>query len=237
MFAVLVGSLVSRLVLSENPASGCPTYCTAMCAPDLFHGSAYLQDLCCSQKYTGIPATVLAFEEDDLWAPRLEEFNRCTKAKVAISYTPKGEDGMQAALEEDVGVKYETQDGGSYETEGAGIFDAYVVQVRACVRACVRARERTCTRARARAHGSRMGCARVLRARFVLRKRAGCARAPRVFVLWRARVSPGAMDAGDRGRAGESLTAHCGEQRTARALARHQPHVKAGGRLSNGAAP
>jgi hypothetical protein len=85
-----------------------------------------LVDLCC--RFSGIPATLLAFEEDDLWGPRLEEFNVCTGAKVSLTYTPEGEDGMQAALEADVGVHYTAGNGATFSSEGAGIYDSYIVQ-------------------------------------------------------------------------------------------------------------
>ncbi|CAK0876943.1 unnamed protein product [Prorocentrum cordatum] len=85
-----------------------------------------LADLCC--KFSGIPATLLAFEEDGLWGPRLDEFNECTGAKVTLTYTPQGEDGMQAALEADVGVLYTASNGATFSSEGAGIYDSYIVQ-------------------------------------------------------------------------------------------------------------
>jgi hypothetical protein len=61
----------------------------------------------------------LAFEEDDQWVPRLQEFNDCTGATVRLTYLPEGEDGMEDAIRRDVGDDI---------LPGEGIFDAYIVQ-------------------------------------------------------------------------------------------------------------
>ncbi|CAK0903916.1 unnamed protein product [Prorocentrum cordatum] len=52
----------------------------------------------------------------------------CTGAKVTLTYTPGWEDGMQAALEADVGVQYVAGNGATFSSEGAGIYDSYIVQ-------------------------------------------------------------------------------------------------------------
>lgn len=80
---------------------------------------------CCA--WAGIPSALLAFEEDSLWVPRLDEFNRCTGAKITLTFTAEGEDGMQAALEQDVGVSYDSADGSRFVSEGAGVYDGYVL--------------------------------------------------------------------------------------------------------------
>lgn len=100
-------------------SSGCdpsPEFCSANC--NLF-GSTYLTDKCC--KHAGINAVFLAFEDSDVWIPRIDEYNRCTGASVRISYHPDGEDGMGDALIEDVGLN-------ENEDSGQGIYDAYIVQ-------------------------------------------------------------------------------------------------------------
>ena len=61
------------------------------------HGvDSYLSDKCCI--HAGQSASLLAFEESDMWVPRIEEFNRCTGAQVRLEYLPEGEDGMADAL-------------------------------------------------------------------------------------------------------------------------------------------
>jgi hypothetical protein len=67
----------------------------------------------------GKSASILAFEEDDQWVPRLQEFNDCTGATVRLTYLPEGEDGMEDAIRRDVGDD---------TWPGEGIFDAYIVQ-------------------------------------------------------------------------------------------------------------
>lgn len=95
------------------------TWCNLRCSN--LHGpkDTYLADKCCV--HAGLSASLLAFEEDSLWVPRLEEFNTCTGAKVRLEYLPEGEDGMADALRMDVG-----DDSGN--NAGEGIFDAYLVQ-------------------------------------------------------------------------------------------------------------
>mmetsp|Transcript_82811 Transcript_82811/g.208543 ORF Transcript_82811/g.208543 Transcript_82811/m.208543 type:complete len:1058 (-) Transcript_82811:163-3336(-) len=97
------------------------------CSACAVFGSSWLKDKCCQPKLRGVWATLLAFERDDLWVPRLQEFSACTGARVSLAYVPNGEDGMEAALREDVGIDY-VQDGGRMEKSGAGIYDAYIVQ-------------------------------------------------------------------------------------------------------------
>jgi hypothetical protein len=92
------------------------TDCARRCAG--LHGTdSYLSDKCCI--HSGKSASILAFEEDDKWVPRLQEFNDCTGATVRLEYLPEGEDGMEEAIRRDVG------DG---TWPGEGIFDAYIVQ-------------------------------------------------------------------------------------------------------------
>jgi hypothetical protein len=92
------------------------TDCAARCAG--LHGTDhYLADKCCV--HAGKSASILAFEEDDQWVPRLQEFNDCTGATVRLTYLPEGEDGMEDAIRRDVGDD---------TLPGEGIFDAYIVQ-------------------------------------------------------------------------------------------------------------
>ena len=59
---------------------------------------------CC--EYRGIPAAVLAFEEDGLWVPRLEEFNDCTGASVIVTYTPLGDElALQTSLPDRTAIR------------------------------------------------------------------------------------------------------------------------------------
>ena len=95
------------------------TFCELHCSTK--HGiETYLSDKCCI--HAGKSASLLAFEEDPKWIDRLEEFNRCTGAKVRLEYLAEGEDGMADALRRDVG------DDTAQESQGEGIFDAYIVQ-------------------------------------------------------------------------------------------------------------
>ncbi|EGD77131.1 TK protein kinase [Salpingoeca rosetta] len=100
------------------------------CTVCLAHNSTWLEDKCCV--YQGIPASLLAFEREDLWIPRLKEFNACTGARVQLTYN--GEDGegdedtMEEDLRQDVGVSYRARGGGLFQEAGAGIYDAYIVQ-------------------------------------------------------------------------------------------------------------
>lgn len=106
--------LIGRSSCDPTNATLCAARCTNL------HGSdTYLSDKCCT--HAGLSASLLAFEEDPLWVPRLEEFNECTGAKVRLEYLPEGEDGMADALRMDVG-----DDSGNFA--GEGIFDAYLVQ-------------------------------------------------------------------------------------------------------------
>jgi hypothetical protein len=92
------------------------TDCAERCSG--VHGTdRYLADKCCL--HVGKSASILAFEEDDQWVPRLQEFNDCTGATVRLTYLPEGEDGMEDAIRRDVGDD-------TYP--GEGIFDAYIVQ-------------------------------------------------------------------------------------------------------------
>mmetsp|Transcript_57596 Transcript_57596/g.166724 ORF Transcript_57596/g.166724 Transcript_57596/m.166724 type:complete len:1331 (-) Transcript_57596:116-4108(-) len=91
-------------------------------------GSDFLADKCCSADLKGLWGTLLAFERDPLFAPRLSEFAACTGARVTITYNPSGEDGMSDALQQDVGTSYRVADDALVESAGAGVYDAYVVQ-------------------------------------------------------------------------------------------------------------
>jgi len=82
-------------------------------------GSDYLLDKCC--KHTGVNANLLAFEESETWVPRIEEYAKCTGANIRLQYLAEGEDGMGAALVDDVGKN-------DVEGDGQGIYDAYIVQ-------------------------------------------------------------------------------------------------------------
>ena len=112
------GSTMTTCQVSSSAQCNC-----SICA---LHSSSFLIDKCCS--FQGVPASLLAFEEDDLLLPRLAEFNECTGARVTHSYVAGGEDSMQAALEADVGTYYKTHGRTSVVTEGSGIHDAYIVQ-------------------------------------------------------------------------------------------------------------
>jgi len=91
-------------------------YCKQHC--ELF-GTTYLRDKCC--KHVAINTNLLAFEEADLWKPRLANFHKCTGANIHIAYVEGGEDAMEDALKFDVGVNGDP-------TSGQGIYDAYIVQ-------------------------------------------------------------------------------------------------------------
>lgn len=106
--------VIGRSSCDPNNATFCNLYCSSL------HGSDYLSDKCCL--HAGKSASLLAFEEDSKWVPRLEEFNKCTGATVRLEYLPEGEDGMADALLTDVGDDF------SQGTTGEGIFDAYIVQ-------------------------------------------------------------------------------------------------------------
>lgn len=110
--------LIARSACDPTNSTYCELYCGV-------HGTTYLQEKCCL--HAGKQASLLAFEEDSQWIPRLEEFNRCTGANVRLEYLPEGEDGMADALERDVGTT-------ATSTSGEGIFDAYIVQAPWCVR-------------------------------------------------------------------------------------------------------
>lgn len=108
------------------------TYCALYCGEAVSHRPettlSYLSDKCCV--HAGKSASLLAFEADDKWAVRLQEFNKCTGAKVRIEYLPEGEDGMAEALKRDVGQdeSYGESDHNENVFSGEGIFDAYIVQ-------------------------------------------------------------------------------------------------------------
>lgn len=93
------------------------------CTACLLHNSTWLAGKCCI--YRGIPASLLAFERDDLWIPRINEYNACTGARIQLTYNGRDgqgdEEAMEADLRSDVGVRYQRADGSIFETNGAGI--------------------------------------------------------------------------------------------------------------------
>jgi hypothetical protein len=110
--------VISRPDCDANDVEVCQANCANL------HGvDNYLSDKCCS--YVGQSASILAFEEDAQWVPRIEEFNRCTGASVRLEYLPEGEDGMADALRSDLGEDISHDQG---LAAGQGIFDAYIVQ-------------------------------------------------------------------------------------------------------------
>lgn len=115
-------SLDANGIVIERCDPNNATYCALHCGDPVSHGgrSSYLSSKCCA--HAGKSASILAFEPDDKWVPRLEEFNKCTGANVRLEYLPEGEDGMAEALRRDVGEDE------SMTLSGEGIFDAYIVQ-------------------------------------------------------------------------------------------------------------
>eukprot|EP00730_Choanoeca_flexa_P017682 TRINITY_DN8547_c0_g1_i2.p1 TRINITY_DN8547_c0_g1~~TRINITY_DN8547_c0_g1_i2.p1 ORF type:complete len:1147 (+),score=180.38 TRINITY_DN8547_c0_g1_i2:51-3491(+) len=103
---------------------------TCDCSKCTEYNSTWLEGFCC--RFKGIPATILAFEKASEWAPRLSEFNKCTGARVTLTYNgPDGkgnEDFMEQDLRNDVGVRYSTRGDAEFSAEGAGIYDAYITQ-------------------------------------------------------------------------------------------------------------
>ncbi|CAB9529621.1 activated protein kinase catalytic subunit alpha-1 [Seminavis robusta] len=110
--------VLSNVECNPDDIATCQANCEGLHGKD-----QYLADKCCA--YVGQSASLLAFEEDSLWVPRLEEFNRCTGARVRLEYLPEGEDGMADALRQDLGDDVSHDQGNA---EGQGIFDAYIVQ-------------------------------------------------------------------------------------------------------------
>jgi hypothetical protein len=100
------------ILQSECDPSQCETYCN-------LYGSTYLNDKCC--KHAGVNANLLAFEESDIWIPRIDEYHKCTGANIKLQYVVGGEDYMADALIADVGLNHR-------EDTGEGIYDAYIVQ-------------------------------------------------------------------------------------------------------------
>ena len=66
------------------------TRCAEFCG---LHGTTFLveESKCCA--HVGKIGSILAFEEDDAWIPRIREFNKCTGAQIRLEYLPEGEDG------------------------------------------------------------------------------------------------------------------------------------------------
>lgn len=110
--------LIHRPDCDPNDVLKCKANCRGIHVKDEF-----LADKCCA--FAGQSASLLAFEEDSQWVPRLEEFNRCTGAHVRLEYLPEGEDGMAGALRKDLGDDLGHEQGNG---EGEGLFDAYIVQ-------------------------------------------------------------------------------------------------------------
>jgi len=117
---------LNEAVLSTTQACSLPSFQQCNCSLCTLHSSSFLSNKCCA--FQGVPANLLAFEEDDLLLPRLAEFNGCTGAIVTHSYVAGGEDAMQSALEADVGTRYTTHGGTVVSSEGGGVHDAYIVQ-------------------------------------------------------------------------------------------------------------
>ena len=101
-----------NIIQGECDPSQYENYCN-------LYGSTYLSEKCCI--HAGVNANLLAFEESDIWIPRIEEYHKCTGAKIKLQYVPGGEDNMAAALIADVGLN-------NREDTGEGIYDAYIVQ-------------------------------------------------------------------------------------------------------------
>lgn len=122
--------IVPNEIIIERCDRNNATYCNLYCGEPVAHGgrSSYLSDKCCV--HAGKSASLLAFEEDEKWVPRLEEFNKCTGAKVRLEYLAEGEDGMAEALRRDVGEdgSHGESNTGESSLSGEGIFDAYIVQ-------------------------------------------------------------------------------------------------------------
>jgi hypothetical protein len=126
LYAWVAAFILARLsaVDSQNTCDGeltsiesCDcTFCTT-------HNSTWLRDFCC--RFKGIPATLLAFEPASAWAPRLSEFNKCTGARVTLTYNGQdgqgNEDTMEEDLRDDVGVKYIIGNDAEFQQAGAGI--------------------------------------------------------------------------------------------------------------------
>mmetsp|Transcript_6071 Transcript_6071/g.12796 ORF Transcript_6071/g.12796 Transcript_6071/m.12796 type:complete len:1062 (-) Transcript_6071:175-3360(-) len=75
----------------------------------------FLLDKCCA--HDGVTASILAYEPNELWVDRLNDYNLCTGAKVRVDYVDGGEDAMPRALAVDIGNGFE---------DGQGIYDAYI---------------------------------------------------------------------------------------------------------------
>lgn len=132
-FLLLLTAALSLETSAEESDSSCEsgieidknrcdlTTCPSRCG---LHGTSYLlsENKCCA--HVGISASLLAFEKDDEWIPRLEEYNSCTGASVRLEYLEAGEDGMAEALVRDVG----SADRAGSSDSGEGIYDAYIVQ-------------------------------------------------------------------------------------------------------------
>mmetsp|Transcript_72452 Transcript_72452/g.172699 ORF Transcript_72452/g.172699 Transcript_72452/m.172699 type:complete len:1395 (+) Transcript_72452:123-4307(+) len=87
---------------------------------------ADLEGKCC--KFLGVTGEFASLEDDPLWQPRIEEWQRCTGASIHMTFID--EDDMQAEVEADAGVSYLRGPGYGtpVETEGAGIYDVYHIQ-------------------------------------------------------------------------------------------------------------
>lgn len=114
-------SCVSQLTSSD------PCDCT-QCT---LYGSRWLADSCCGHK--GVAASILAFERSEKWGTRLDEFNRCTGAKVTLAYNGMDGEGDESAMpmdiQHDLGSTASSTGALGVE-EGANIFDGYIAQVR-----------------------------------------------------------------------------------------------------------
>jgi len=117
--------LVAQLsaVRSQNTCDGELTSIESCdCSFCTSHNSTWLNGFCC--RFKGIPATLLAFEPASAWAPRLSEFNKCTGARVTLTYNGQdgqgNEDTMEKDLRDDVGARYITGNDAEFVQAGAG---------------------------------------------------------------------------------------------------------------------
>lgn len=111
--------IIKRSSCDPTNATACAENCIGLHGSGNGHnGDDFLKDKCCV--YVGKIARFLAFEEEAEWIPRIEEFRKCTGAKVSLEYLPGGEDAMEKALLTDVGD--------DQNIAGEGLYDAYIVQ-------------------------------------------------------------------------------------------------------------
>jgi len=78
--------------------------------------------------FKGLLGKIASLEDDPLWEPRINEWEKCTGADIQMTFID--EDDMQGEMERDVGTTYYKGDGAGslIETSGAGIYDVYHIQ-------------------------------------------------------------------------------------------------------------